>query len=202
MYIAYVISCVDVIMFTSYISLIWSLPSAAWTGVLIAKFMLMYIFKLVWCYSTNHLRISLSVPNNMHREELSVFESLFDTVSSFSVLFIPYSLSTKDVLRQHLIKFRSREIGCYNDCIVLKFVRHLGTAAAEMLVKLQSHGKSLAMNLAASTLHEIDEDQSKQNTLELYTCASGEFSSNLNFVPLFINPKLNVPVHNLYRVML
>ena len=69
----------------------------------------------------------------------------------------PGPLFTKryDVLPPNLVKSRSREIGCYNDRIALKFDRHLGSAAAEMPVKFQSNWKSQNPNLAASRLHEI-----------------------------------------------
>ena len=68
-----------------------------------------------------------------------------------------YSLSGKTSYRkiQNLVKSRSREIGCYNDRIALKFDRHLGSAAAEVPVKFQSDWKSPNPNLAASRLHEI-----------------------------------------------
>ena len=50
---------------------------------------------------------------------------------------LPGPLFTKrlDVLLPNLAKSRSREIGCYNYRIALKFDRHLGSAAAEMPVK-------------------------------------------------------------------
>ena len=48
------------------------------------------------------------------------------------------------------MKTRSHEIGCYNDCIRLKFDRHLGSTAAEVPVKFQSDWKSLNLNLMAS----------------------------------------------------
>ena len=35
-----------------------------------------------------------------------------------------------DVLPPNLVESRSREIGCYNDRIALKFDRHLGSPAA------------------------------------------------------------------------
>ena len=43
----------------------------------------------------------------------------------------------------------------YNLRVVLKFDRHLGSAAAEVSVKFQSKWKSLNSNLEASRLHEI-----------------------------------------------
>ena len=46
-------------------------------------------------------------------------------------------------------------IGCYNDCIALKFDRHFGSTATEVPVKFQSDWKSLNPNLAASRLHEL-----------------------------------------------
>ena len=41
-------------------------------------------------------------------------------------------------LPPNLVKYQSREIGCYNDHVVLKFDRHLGTAAAEVPVNFES----------------------------------------------------------------
>ena len=48
---------------------------------------------------------------------------------------------------------RSHEIGCYNDHIVVKFDRHLDSAADE--VKFLCDSKGLNLNLAASRLPEI-----------------------------------------------
>ena len=47
---------------------------------------------------------------------------------------LPGPLFTKwtGVLPQNLVKSRSREIGCYNDSIALKFDRHLDSAAVEV----------------------------------------------------------------------
>ena len=59
-----------------------------------------------------------------------------------------------DVSPPNLVGSRSREIGCYNDRIVLEFDRHLDSAAAEVPVKFQSDWNSLKTNLAASRLHE------------------------------------------------
>ena len=59
------------------------------------------------------------------------------------------------VLPPNLVKSRTREIGCYNDRIALKFDRHLGSGAAEVPVKFQIVWKSLNPNLAASRLREI-----------------------------------------------
>ena len=47
------------------------------------------------------------------------------------------------VLPPNLVKSQSREIGRYNDHIALKFDRHLGSAATELLVKFQSDWESL-----------------------------------------------------------
>ena len=63
-----------------------------------------------------------------------------------------YSLSTKASYRQIS---RSLEIGCYKDCIPLKFDGHLGNAVAEVPVKYESDLKSLNPILAASRRHEI-----------------------------------------------
>ena len=65
-----------------------------------------------------------------------------------------YSSSGKE-LPSTLVKSRSREIGCYNGRIVVKFDRDFGSAAAEMLVKFQSYWKMLNPNLVASRLREI-----------------------------------------------
>ena len=69
----------------------------------------------------------------------------------------PGPLFTKrmDVLPPNIVKSRSREIDCYDDHIVLKFDRHIGSAAADMPVKFQSDWNSLNPNLAPSRLHEI-----------------------------------------------
>ena len=56
-----------------------------------------------------------------------------------------------DVLPQDLVKSRSRKIRVYNDRSALTLDRHLGNAAAEMLVKCQNDWKSLNPNLAASS---------------------------------------------------
>ena len=52
-------------------------------------------------------------------------------------IFNIWSLFTKwiDVLPQDLMKSRSREIGCYNDCIALTFDRHLVNATVGQPVK-------------------------------------------------------------------
>ena len=60
-----------------------------------------------------------------------------------------------DVLPPSLVNYWSHEIGCYNDRIDLKLDKHLGSAAADVLAKLQNDWKSLNLNLAASSLHEI-----------------------------------------------
>ena len=53
------------------------------------------------------------------------------------------------------MKYRSPEIGCYNDRIALTFGGHLGSAAAYVPVKFQNDWKSLNPNIAISRLHEI-----------------------------------------------
>ena len=58
-----------------------------------------------------------------------------------------YSLSG-DVLPPDLVKSRNREIGCYNDRIALKFDKHIGSAAAEVLSIVRAIGKILNPNLA------------------------------------------------------
>ena len=65
-----------------------------------------------------------------------------------------YSPSEESVVLQPIVvKPRSRQIGCYNDRIALKFDRHLGSAADEVPGKFQRDRKSLNSNLAASKLH-------------------------------------------------
>ena len=59
------------------------------------------------------------------------------------------------LLPPNLVKSRSHEIGCYNDCFALKFDRHLGSTTAKVPVKFQSDWKRLNPNLAASRLREI-----------------------------------------------
>ena len=73
--------------------------------------------------------------------------------SLVTVLIPPGPLFTKryNVFPQNIAKTRSREIGCYNDPIALKFDRHLGSGA----VKFHSDWKRLDPDLAASRLREI-----------------------------------------------
>ena len=59
------------------------------------------------------------------------------------------------ILPPNLAKYWSRDIGCYNVCIALKFDRHLGSGTAEELFRFQSDWKSLNPNLVASSLREI-----------------------------------------------
>ena len=61
----------------------------------------------------------------------------------------------KDVFPQDLVKSRSQEIGTLNCRIALKFVRHIGSTAAEVPVKFQSDTTILNTNLAASRFCEI-----------------------------------------------
>ena len=70
---------------------------------------------------------------------------------------IPGPLFTKQtgVLLWDLVKSGIREIGSYNDRIILKFYRHLGSAPVEAPIKIQSDSISLNPNLGASRLHEI-----------------------------------------------
>ena len=60
-----------------------------------------------------------------------------------------------DGLLSNLVKSRSREIGCYDDRIVLKFDWNLSSAAAEVPVKYQRNWKSVHLNLEASRLHKF-----------------------------------------------
>ena len=70
---------------------------------------------------------------------------------------VPGPLFTKqtDVLPPNFVMYQSREIGCYNDRIALKYDRHLGSAAAGMPAKFQNDRKSLNLNLVVTRLHEI-----------------------------------------------
>ena len=60
-----------------------------------------------------------------------------------------------DDLPQDLVKSRSREIESYIDRISLQFDRHLGSTAADVLVKFQSDMESLNPNPVATRLQEI-----------------------------------------------
>ena len=61
-----------------------------------------------------------------------------------------------DVLSPNPVKSRSHEFGCYQDRIVLKSGRHLGSTASDVPVKYKSDGKSLNPNLAAfETLRDL-----------------------------------------------
>ena len=68
---------------------------------------------------------------------------------------VPLFTKRMDVSLQDLVKSRSREIGCYNGRIALKFDRYLGSGAAEVPVKFQSDWESPNLNLAIVRLHEI-----------------------------------------------
>ena len=43
----------------------------------------------------------------------------------------PLFIKRQGVIPPNFLKFRSHEIGCYNDCITLKFDGHLGSAACQ-----------------------------------------------------------------------
>ena len=47
-------------------------------------------------------------------------------------------IKRSDILPPNLMKSRCREIGCYNELVVLEFDRHLGSSAAEVPVKFPS----------------------------------------------------------------
>ena len=63
--------------------------------------------------------------------------------------------SHKKNLTQALVKYRSRDIGCYDNRTALKFDRHLGSAAAKVPVKTQSDCKRFNTKLTALRLHGI-----------------------------------------------
>ena len=87
-------------------------------------------------------RIPIKQPCSWNGMLSSRFRSCFIWRSPGSLL---------DVVALHLVKFRSREIVFYSDCIAQKFHRHLGSVA----VKIQNDWKSMNPNLAASRHHEI-----------------------------------------------
>ena len=60
-----------------------------------------------------------------------------------------------DVLPQHLMKSRSREIRVQAFPIALKFDRHLGSRATEVPTKFQSNTIIVTTHLAASRLNEF-----------------------------------------------
>ena len=64
-------------------------------------------------------------------------------------IFIKHANKRTDALPQDLVRSRSREIGCYNDHIALKFE---SSAAVDAPIKYQSDWKSLNPNLASSRL--------------------------------------------------
>ena len=69
--------------------------------------------------------------------------------------FRPLFIKRVDVLSLDLVQCRSREIWFYINRIILKFDRHLGSAAADVPVKFQGDWTRLNPNLGASILHEI-----------------------------------------------
>ena len=66
-----------------------------------------------------------------------------------------YSLSGKPSYRQISWRLEAARLDVIMICTVLKFDRHLGSAAAEVPVKFQSDWESFNPNLAASRLGEI-----------------------------------------------
>ena len=78
----------------------------------------------------------------------------FDDAIMLVVKSSPEPLFTKrsDVLPLNIVKFRSREVECYNDYNALKFDWHLGSSADDVPVKFQSDQKSQHPNPAASRL--------------------------------------------------
>ena len=72
--------------------------------------------------------------------DVSPTQSEFPHLSGKDIPAIAGPLFTKrqDVLPPNLVKFRSRETGCYNDRITLQFDRRLGSAVTDVPVKLQN----------------------------------------------------------------
>ena len=77
------------------------------------------------------------------------------TVTPKIITPVPLFTKRTDVLQPNLVNTRSREMGCHNDHIALKFGSHLSNAAADVPVKFQSDCKSQNPNLAAWRLHNI-----------------------------------------------
>ena len=67
----------------------------------------------------------------------------------------PLCTKRHDVLSPNLMKSQSREIGCWNDPIVMKFDWHLGSADVEAPIKFHVGFESLNPNLAYSRLREM-----------------------------------------------
>ena len=93
-----------------------------------------------------------------------------------------------EVLLQDLVKARRPYFGCYSDRIGVKFGRYLGSAAAKMLIRLQSNRKSLNPNLEASKPNEIlgldtgplSEWRPSISVLNLLIVVKISFSDNIN----------------------
>ena len=64
-------------------------------------------------------------------------------------------LETNFVLSYDLVKSRSREIGSLNYRIALQIYRHIGSTAAEVLVKLQSDRMILIQSRVFVTLRDL-----------------------------------------------
>ena len=58
---------------------------------------------------------------------------------------MPLFTKRADVLPANFVKSPNRGVGCYNDDIVLKFDRHLGSAATDVPVKFKTIGKVLTL---------------------------------------------------------
>ena len=67
-------------------------------------------------------------------------------------------------------KFRSPEIGCYNDRIDLKLIRHLGSATADVHVKFLSDWKCLTRNSRLRDFTRSCDKRSAQLTRRFEWC--------------------------------
>ena len=98
---------------------------------------------------TVHIRIwHLSVPM---KSSVLLLNLWFDTCREHFCLLLSGKTSYW-LARSHEV--RSREIGCYNDCLAIKYDTHFDSTVADVPVKFQSDWKSLNPNLTASRLRE------------------------------------------------
>ena len=97
------------------------------------------------------------------------------------------------------MKSRSRGIWCFNDRIALKFDRHLGSTAVEVLVKFQNIGKSLNSNLSRyfETLRDLAVRRLTAWWIKAQKCIQmnlfvfiRQYVSKWHFFPAFPNIKL------------
>ena len=127
-----------------YWCIIWrALPESIFNGIPLIT----VLYEIVWnSFGTIMQSTIKSAQDDM--EDHHVAYERYRVISAVVYQSGPLFTKRTDVLPTNLVKPRSREIECYNHRIALKIDRHLGSAAAEVPVLLESDWKSLNPILA------------------------------------------------------